>query len=178
MQPGAPGAWNPQGGGAPAGYGQPQQQQQPGGYQQAPQPGGYQQAPQGYGQPAQAQPPQQPMGGFGGGNAAAMAADLQKGFVGAMFDFSFNNYVTPKIVKVLYGLWILFAALTILAGMGGGVMQIVSTYGSAGLGIVQILIAPFAGILVLILGRVYMEVLIVLFKIAENLGDINRKTKD
>ena len=30
----------------------------------------------------------------------------------------------------------------------------------------------------LILGRIYMEVLIVLFKIAENLGDINRKTKD
>jgi len=176
MQPGAPGAWNPQGG-APAGYGQ---QQQPGGYQQAPQPGGYQQAPQqGYGQqPAQAQPPQQPMGGFGGGNAAAMAADLQKGFVGAMFDFSFNNYVTPKIVKVLYGIWILFAALTILVGMGAGVMTMVSSYGSVIGGLLQIIISPFAGILVLILGRIYMEVLIVLFKIAENLGDINRKTKD
>lgn len=138
MQPGAPGGWNPQGGGPPAGYGQPQQQQQPqqqpGGYQQAPQPGGYQQAPQGYGQ----QPAQQPQqgGGFGqmaGGAAAAM--DLQKGFVGAMFDFSFNNYVTPKIVKVLYGIWILFAALTIILGMGAGIMQIVSTYGSAIAGI-------------------------------------------
>ena len=110
------------------------------------------------------------------GGAAAM--ELQKGFVGAMFDFSFNNYVTPKIVKVLYGIWILFAALTILGGMGAGVMTMVSSYGSVIGGLLQIIISPFAGILVLILGRIYMEVLIVLFKIAENLGDINRKTKD
>jgi hypothetical protein len=175
MQPGAPGAWNPQGGAPPAGYGQ---QQQPGGYGQAPAPGGYAQAPApgGYGQ----QPQQQQPGGFGQmtGGAGAAAAALQKGFVGAMFDFSFNNYIAPKIIKILYGVWILFSVLVLIGGVGAGFMQMASTYGSAAVGFVQILLAPFAAVLMLIIGRIYMEILIVLFKIVENLNEINRKTKE
>ncbi len=174
MQPGAPGGWGPQGG--QPGYGQ--QAPAPGGYQQAPAPGGYQQAPA----PGGYQQPQQPMAGPGGAFAppgGGMSAEaLKKGFVGAMFDFSFNNYVTPKIVKVLYGIWLLMAGLVLIGGILSGFYQFIDKYGSAVAGLFQIVVAPFAAILIMILGRVYMEVLIVLFKIAENLGDINRKTKE
>jgi len=121
------------------------------------------------------------MAGPGGAFAppGGMSAEaLKKGFVGAMFDFSFNNYVTPKIVKVLYGIWLLMAGLVLIGGILSGFYQFIDKYGSVVGGLFQIVVAPFAAVLIMILGRVYMEVLIVLFKIAENLGDINRKTKE
>ena len=49
----------------------------------------------------------------GQGNATSEA----KGFFGALFDFSFKHYVTPKIAKVVYVLWtiaLLFMYLILL----------------------------------------------------------------
>lgn len=85
---------NPQGGqpsyGGPSYGGSGQPLQQPGQHQQpsyaAPQ-GGYQQ-PGGY-----------PQGQPGG---PAQRAGQEKGFFGALFDFSFKNYITIKFASVLY----------------------------------------------------------------------------
>lgn len=171
--------WNPQGGapGAPQQYGQPQ------GYGQPPQP----QA--GYGQPGYGQAPQ---GGTPGPGAQGPAApgyappgqgggiqSKMPGFVGGLFDFSFTNFITTKVIKVLYGIWILGCVALVLAGFFGAISQWFFSYRARILeGLVMLVLTPIAAALYLILGRVYMEVLIVLFKIAENLGELNRKTKD
>jgi len=46
-----------------------------------------------------------------------------------------------------------------------------------GLGILQIIFAPLVALIALVYGRVFFECIAVFFRIAEHLGEINRKTK-
>lgn len=57
-----------------------------------------------------------------------------KGFIGALFDFSFNDFVTPKIIKALYlvfTIWTIVWALIFLrfgfkyGGMAGGIFTLI-----------------------------------------------------
>src|SRR5579863_2317083 len=58
----------------------------------------------------------------------------EKGFFGSLFDFSFQSFVTPKIVKVLYVLFTIWTALVALVllivgfrtgGMAGGLFMLI-----------------------------------------------------
>lgn len=173
--------WNPQGGapGAPQQYGQPQggYGQAPGGYGQPPQ--GGPPAPQGYGQPQGAPPQMQPAApGFGPPGLGGISQKMP-GFVAGLFDFSFTNFVTTKVIKVLYGIWLLGVAGIVLFGFYAAIdTMFLRRYTQPVEGLIMLVVTPIAAALYLILGRVYMEVLIVLFKIAENLTELNRKTKD
>jgi hypothetical protein len=90
---------------------------------------------------------------------------LKKGsFLPALFDFSFNHFFAPKIIKLLYGLSIfssgLIAILFIIFGF--------ST--STGFGIFALLIgAPLIFLLAVICSRIYLELMIAIFRIAETL---------
>jgi hypothetical protein len=87
----------------------------------------------------------------------------EKGFFGRLFDLSFNEFVTTKIIKVLFVLAIIGSAFGGLAIMLG--LFATKTF----FGVVGGLIAgPLAFLLYVIAARVWMEVLIVLFRIAEN----------
>jgi hypothetical protein len=140
---------------------------QPGG----PPPGGY--PPQGqfgYGQPqaaapAQFHPPPQPT-----------RPDAPKvGFFGSLFDFSFKSLVTPRVIKVLYGLFLLLWVLYILGGIGyAGYMMI---DGQALIGIATLILLPIAALLYLVFGRMWHELIVILFHISEDLHEINRKTR-
>lgn len=147
---------------------------------------------QGYGGPPAGYPQQQPMayqqpapqpvhggggpGGFGpGGPAPAPTAAQAKGFFAGLFDFSFETFVALKVIKILYGLFLVLLALGILGGLGGSIMSMVQGEVLAGLGILIAL--PFAALLYLILGRVYFELIIVGFKIAEDADEIARNTR-
>jgi hypothetical protein len=112
--------------------------------------------------------------------AGQMAQQAATGFLSAMVDFSFTSYVAPKLAKVLYVLVILGSIGITVVGIGNGVMQFFASYGSFERnfisGMTSIVLAPITGVALLILGRLYLEIMSVLFKIAEHLGDINRKT--
>ncbi|MBU1706638.1 DUF4282 domain-containing protein [bacterium] len=86
-----------------------------------------------------------------------------KGFFGALFDFTFTDFITTKIIKLLYIL------LLIAVGVGA-LVAIVTAFGiSAWLGLLTLLIlAPLGFVIGVICIRVYMEIIIVLFRIAEN----------
>ena len=145
--------------GPPAGY---PQQQQPMGYQQpAPQPA------YGGGGP----------GGFGpaGPGPSANTSSQAKGFFAGLFDFSFETFVALKVIKVLYALFLILLALGILGGIGASVMSMVQGEVLAGIGMLVAL--PFAALLYLVLGRVYFELIIVGFKIAEDADEIARNTR-
>ena len=140
-------------GGPPQGGGYPPPQQHYGG---------------GYAQPAPA-PQFQPM------PAPAAAQKQQPGFFGSLFDLSFSSFVAPRIIKILFVLVLILIALGVLAGLGGAVFQLIN--GEVLPALITLVALPFVVIIELILARMWMELIIVTFRIAENVQEINQKTK-
>ena len=93
-----------------------------------------------------------------------------KGFWGSLFDLSFTDFITSKIIRVLYVLLIVAAALVTL-------VAIVTAFAkSALLGVLTLLIlAPLGFFVAVICIRVYLEIIIVIFRIAENTAEIARQ---
>ena len=94
-----------------------------------------------------------------------MAAS-DKGFFGTLFDFSFSTFVTTKLIKLLYILVIAFGALSCISFGARGVI-----YGGLG-GIVSLVLAPVVFFLWVLIGRVWLELIIVMFRIAEDVGKL------
>lgn len=89
----------------------------------------------------------------------------EKGFIGCLFDFSFTNFVTEKIIKILYVLAIVFSVLSGLAMLASGFNAM--KY-SAAAGMFQIILAPVVTFLAIVWSRIMLELVIVIFKIADN----------
>lgn len=87
---------------------------------------------------------------------------MDTGFVSRLFDFSFRTFVTTSIIKILYVLALagaVIVTLLVFAGFARG--------GAAG-AVLGLIVAPIVLAVSVIVARVYMEILIVLFRIAEN----------
>jgi hypothetical protein len=93
------------------------------------------------------------------------------GFFQALFDFTFSQFVTEYLIRVLY---ILALIVAVLAAVSSAVALF-----SQGLliGLFSILLAPLAFVLVMVVARVWLEMLVVLFRIASYLREINEKVK-
>jgi hypothetical protein len=111
--------------------------------------------------------------GIAGVSPAASRPRGEKGFIGSLFDFSFDSFVTPKIIKVLYVLltiWTLLLGLFFLiigfrqGGIGGGLA-------------VLIIVEPIFILLTLGLYRVVLEAFMVVFRIYEDTKKIREKTE-
>lgn len=87
-------------------------------------------------------------------------------FFGALFDFTFANLITGRIIRVLYALGLLLAALMALVIIGSGFTQGVMT------GILFLILGPLVFLISALYLRVILEVLIVMFRIAENVQKI------
>ncbi len=96
----------------------------------------------------------------------------EKGFMQSLFDFSFENFVFPKLVKFLYTLVIFLMALVYLFIVIGGFSQ------GTGTGLAALIFGPVIIILYLVFIRAWMEVTIVLFRIYENTNILAGKEKD
>jgi hypothetical protein len=89
-----------------------------------------------------------------------------KGFFGALFDMSFSTWVTVRIIKVLYWLGlILLGLMTVMVFVGLAVE-------SAAQAVLGLILAPIIFLIGAILLRVYLEVIIVLFRIADHTAEI------
>jgi len=44
----------------------------------------------------------------------------ERSFWSQLFDFSFSSFVTLKVIKVLYGLWIVIGVIAALSTLTGG----------------------------------------------------------
>ncbi len=86
-----------------------------------------------------------------------------KGFLKDLFDFSFSQFITVKIIKILFGLAIIGAAIWALMILIGGLGS-----GSVGVALGAIILSPIAFLFSVIISRVYLELILVLFRIAEN----------
>lgn len=83
-------------------------------------------------------------------------------FLQALFDVSFNQFVSLKIIKVIYALSIFSAGLVALISIVAGF------YGSLFFGIFMLLIgAPLIFLLIVLYSRVLLEVILLNFRTAD-----------
>jgi apolipoprotein N-acyltransferase len=86
-----------------------------------------------------------------------------KGFFGALFDFSFEHFVTPMIVKVVYVLAIIALGLTWLLFLAASFSQ------SAGYGLVVLVLGPVGMLLYLCLIRMTLEFYIAITRMSQDI---------
>ena len=88
-------------------------------------------------------------------------------FLQGLFDFSFNQFVSLKMMGFLYGLSVLSAGLLAL------LFVIVGFNASMGFGIFALFIgAPLVFLLTVISSRVLLEMILVIFRIADHMDHI------
>jgi hypothetical protein len=110
-------------------------------------------------------------------------APKEKGFFGGLFDLSFTTFVTTRVIKVLYVLFLAGLVIGLILGVIGGLITIIGGISAdAGaviaMGVVQMVVTPIGCIIALIYGRIMFECIAVFFRVAEHLAEINRKTKE
>ena len=163
----------PQGGAPQDGYGYPQQQAPgypPPGYASPGQEQGYQGQEQTFAGQDHAQ---WQLPGMQAAHPAQPKAKGERGFVGSLFDFSFNSFVTPKIIKVLYVLFTIWTALVSL-------LILIVSFRTGGMvaGIfVLIVLVPIYVLLTLGVYRVILEAFMVVFRIYEETKKISERTQ-
>jgi hypothetical protein len=98
----------------------------------------------------------------------------EKGFLGSLFDFSFNSMVTPKIIKVLY---VLFTLWTALVGLIILVIGFRTGHMAGGL-FTLIIIEPIFLLLTLGIYRVVLEAFMVIFRMYDEMKKIRENTEN
>lgn len=90
--------------------------------------------------------------------------------VDTLLDFSFSSFVTARFIRILYIIvWLLAALGGFLVFLGmliGGFSQ--GVLSGLAMGLLGLVMGAFVFALNLIFGRIALEILIVLFRIAEN----------
>ena len=96
--------------------------------------------------------------------------EQEYGFWEALFDFSFSKFVTVELVRVLYILAIIFAALV-------AIWAAVSSFFNYGLlmGVFSAAMAVVGFVLAVLVARVWLEIFVVLFRIADHTREIAEK---
>ena len=96
-----------------------------------------------------------------------------KGFFGALFDLSFSEFVTTKMIKILYILLLILVAIGFVIALFSGLITMFSRGGFLA-GLVAIVLAAIGALIYIILARMWMELVIVVFRIAENTTELVR----
>jgi hypothetical protein len=94
-------------------------------------------------------------------NGARNSWSVLRALFDLVFDFSFREFVTPRLIRVLYALSLIGALLSALAWMFSGF--------SVGLlsGLFTLVTGPVAFVLYVLAARVVVELILAVFLIAE-----------
>ncbi len=107
--------------------------------------------------------PSQPMAPPPAGSGQALDA---KGFFGALFDFNFESFITPKIIKAVY------IAVTVLIGLFAVAALIGALFsGEFGTIVAAIIGIPLFGIVYLALARMTLELYFAVVRLSEDVHD-------
>jgi hypothetical protein len=91
------------------------------------------------------------------------------GFISPIFDISFSTFITSKLISVLYIASMALAALSTLSIVIGSFASDVTG------GVVVLLLSPLIFLVQLVWFRVLLEIVVIIFKIAESLRSIDQK---
>jgi hypothetical protein len=93
-----------------------------------------------------------------------------KGFLGALFDFGFQSFVTPQVIKVLY---VLIMIGTVVSAL---VFTIIAFKASLTFGVVTLLFGdPLFILIVLAIYRIILEFFVVIFRISDDIGALRER---
>ena len=93
-----------------------------------------------------------------------------RGFLGALFDFGFTSFVTPKVIKVLYVLIVIGTVVSAL------VFTIVVFKASAMFGFLMLVFGdPLFILIVLAIYRIILEFFVVTFRVAEDIRALRER---
>lgn len=93
-----------------------------------------------------------------------------EGFFAALFDLSFESFISTRLVRVIYVIGLVLMGLAALMALVGGLSQ------GAGSALLMLIVAPALFLFGAMYLRVMLEVLIVVFRIAENVGHIAHRS--
>jgi hypothetical protein len=93
------------------------------------------------------------------------------GFFAALFDFSFTKFVSESLVQIAYVLVLVLALIAIVFTVVSGFAD------SIWLGIWSLIFSPVVFIVVLTLARVWLEFVVVVFRIADHARTIAENTE-
>ena len=96
----------------------------------------------------------------------------QKGFFGKLFDFSFEEFVTPSIIRVVYIIILIVVSLSAIFFLIAGLVS-----GDGGTIVAALIFAPLFWLLYVILTRIWMEIVVVIFRIVEPIRDSDATLK-
>ena len=86
-----------------------------------------------------------------------------------MFDLSFTHFITTRLIKVIY---LICIVLSVISGMA---MLVIGISRGIGAGILAFILAPLAVVLEIMIVRVLLEIVVVLFRIAEDINKISKQ---
>jgi hypothetical protein len=102
-------------------------------------------------------------------SAPREAADT-RGFLGALFDFGFTSFVTPKVIKVLYMLIVIGTVVSAL------VFTIIAFKASTVFGFLTLVFGdPLFILIVLAIYRIILEFFVVTFRVAEDIRALRER---
>ncbi len=108
-------------------------------------------------------------------SAAKIKSDVSheaQGLFSSLLDFSFESFVTPKIIKVAYFLMLIGVIFFALIFLGTSLWSFKFTTMLFGL-----IVTPIILVLGAIVARVYVEIVMLAFKILDTLQRIEAKQK-
>jgi hypothetical protein len=87
-----------------------------------------------------------------------------KSVLGLLFDLSFTEFVTTRVIQVVFVVGIVFSAV--------GTLTLIATAFNAGTvpGVLVLIVSPLFFLLYVLAVRIWCEIIIVVFRIAENTG--------
>jgi signal transduction histidine kinase len=94
----------------------------------------------------------------------------KRGFFGSLFDLSFTEFVTTRIIKFLFVLAIIGSAI-------GALAIVIARFSSGAAGISVLLLSLVVFFLSVLFSRIWLELIIVLFRIAENTSRLVEQNK-
>lgn len=93
------------------------------------------------------------------------------GFFEALMDTRFDHLITPSLIRFLYVVAIVVLALGALAVIIAGFAE------SAGTGIILLILAPLGALIYLIVTRLWLELIVVAFKIRDAVEEVAVNTR-
>jgi len=88
----------------------------------------------------------------------------RKGFFGQLLDFSFSEFITTRIIKVLYGVSIFLAFVVAMVVIVGAFTESIAS------GFILIVLSPLWLLLCATVSRITLEMIMVAFRIAEHVS--------
>ena len=101
--------------------------------------------------------------------------DTPNGFLTALFDLTFSRFVTSKLIPLLYVLALILIGLGLVTGVLSGFVKLLD--GDLFTAVMAVVITPLMALIAVVVTRVYLELIVVLFKIAENTREMAQAQK-